>query len=187
MATKLLRATHLCAQTSRFALPMPTPRVTLVGASAPIPAGTGLLPQSRFRPAPLPCAILRTRPKHQAGKKVTHQEGEPQDSEPVHANLQAVPPCLSEELAEIQTHAASARLSFSGYARQRLLLQPVSTHPPEELHRLRRDLAGLLNNVNQIARAIHTNAREPCKAAEEAARYAREAYDLMRRWDRDGV
>lgn len=74
----------------------------------------------------------------------------------------------SEEFNEIQNHAASARLSFSGYARQRLLLQPVSTHPPEELHRLRRDLAGLLNNVNQIARAVHTHVREPCKAAEEA-------------------
>ena len=92
-----------------------------------------------------------------------------------------------EELAEIHSHAARAGLSLSRYARKRLLLQPVPALPPDEVHQLRRDLAGLCNNVNQIARAVHTQARDPCKAADEAMRYAREAYDLVRRWYQDGV
>jgi hypothetical protein len=92
-----------------------------------------------------------------------------------------------EELVEIHSHALHAGLSFSRYARKRLLLQPVPAQSPDEVHHLRRDLAGLLSNVNQIARAVHTQARDPCKAADEAMRYAREAYDLMRRWYQDGV
>lgn len=187
---------------------MPMRPTCSLGLSAPIPAETGLLPQNQFRPilrSPAPedirAAPARDRyeaatQSHQVGKNTTKKARQRK-----HHIKKVIPkiqnqstrtrrPFLRvspEELAEIQTHAASAHLSFSGYAHQRLLLQPVSTHPPEELHRLRRDLAGLCNNVNQIARAVHTNAREPCKAAEEAARYAREAYDLMRRWDQDGV
>lgn len=184
---------------------MPMPRIVLVGAlrpnprrnrfaaakpvpSRPPPSRAGGHPR-RSRARSVRQAVELVGPAEASGRQRNHPikkvipKIQNQSTRTRRLFLRVSP----EELAEIQTHVASAHLSFSSYARQRLLLQPVSTHPPEELHRLRRDLAGLCNNVNQIARSVHTNAREPCKAAEEAARYAREAYDLMRRWYQDGV
>lgn len=37
----------------------------------------------------------------------------------------------------------------------------------------------MCNNVNQVARAVHTKARDPVKAAEDAVLYAGYAYAMM--------
>jgi hypothetical protein len=50
---------------------------------------------------------------------------------------------------------------------------------PPEFPELKRDLSGLRNNVNQISRAVHTQARDPCKAAEDAMRHADSAYRIL--------
>ena len=84
-----------------------------------------------------------------------------------------------DELNAIRKNADKAGLNVSRYARQRMLIQPVTTALPEDYYRLRADISGLCNNVNQIARAVNTRAREPTKAAEETALYARRAYDLV--------
>ena len=60
-----------------------------------------------------------------------------------------------------------------------MLLQPITPVLPSEIYQLKVDVSGLCNNVNQIARAVNTKAREPTKAAEEAVLYARRAYDLV--------
>lgn len=83
------------------------------------------------------------------------------------------------ELRQINRNAQTAELSLSRYARQRMLLQPVSCTLPPEFHQLRAELSGLYNNVNQIARAVHTKARDPVKAADDAVLYAGYAYATM--------
>lgn len=83
------------------------------------------------------------------------------------------------ELKQIHRNAQSAGLSLSRYARQRMLLQPVSCTLPPEFHQLRAELSGMCNNVNQVARAVHTKARDPVKAAEDAVLYAGYAYAMM--------
>ena len=83
------------------------------------------------------------------------------------------------ELTMIRANAAAAGLSLSQYARQRMLLQPVTPTIPAEVQQLRADVSGLCNNVNQIARAVNAMAREPTKAAEEAMQLSRRAYQSV--------
>lgn len=84
------------------------------------------------------------------------------------------------ELTTIQKNATAACLSLSQFVRQRMMLQPITPVLPSEIYQLKADISGLCNNVNQIARAVNTKAREPTKAAEEAVLYARRAYNLVR-------
>ena len=83
------------------------------------------------------------------------------------------------ELAAIRANAATAGLTLSRYARQRMLLQPIIPTIPAEVQQLRADVTGLCNNINQIARAVNAMAREPAKAAEEAVLLSRQAYQSV--------
>lgn len=83
------------------------------------------------------------------------------------------------ELAAIRANAATAGLTLSRYARQRMLLQPIIPTIPAEVQQLRADVSGLCNNANQIARAVNGKVREPTRAAEEAAQLARRAYQSV--------
>ena len=83
------------------------------------------------------------------------------------------------ELAAIRANAATAGLTLSRYARQRMLLQPIIPTIPAEVQQLRADLTGLCNNINQIARAVNAMAREPTKAAEEAMLLSRQTYQSV--------
>ena len=83
------------------------------------------------------------------------------------------------EFNQIARNAESAGLSISRYVRQRMLFQPVSGTLPPEFHQLRAELSGLCNHVNQIARAVHTKARVPVKAADDAVLYAGHAYAMI--------
>lgn len=83
------------------------------------------------------------------------------------------------ELATIRANAAAAGLSLSRYARQRMLLQPITPTLPAEIHQLKSYVSGLCNNVNQIARAVNAMTREPSKAAEEAMLLSRRAYQSV--------
>lgn len=85
------------------------------------------------------------------------------------------------ELATIQANAAATGLSLSRYARQRMLLQPITPAIPAEVQQLRADVSGLCNNVNQIARAVNATAREPTRATEEAVLLSRRAYQSVER------
>ncbi|MBQ9740546.1 MAG: plasmid mobilization relaxosome protein MobC [Kiritimatiellae bacterium] len=42
-------------------------------------------------------------------------------------------------------------------------------------------MSGLCNNVNQIARAVNTMAREPTRAADDAVQLSRRAYQSVER------
>ena len=84
-----------------------------------------------------------------------------------------------QELTTIRANAAAAGLTFSQYARQRMLLQPITPTIPAEIHQLKADVSGLCNNVNQIARAVNAMAREPTRAAEEAVQLSRSAYQSV--------
>ena len=85
------------------------------------------------------------------------------------------------ELTTIRANAAATGLTLSRYARQRMLLQPVTPTIPAEVQQLRADVSGLCNNVNQIARAVNTMAREPTKAADDAVQLSRRAYQSVER------
>ena len=65
--------------------------------------------------------------------------------------------------------------------------EPVAAALPEGFNELRRDIAGLCNNVNQIARAVHMNARDAFRAASDARRYAGEVYQMLTEWMNRGV
>ena len=85
------------------------------------------------------------------------------------------------ELTTIRANAAATGLTLSRYARQRMLLQPITPTIPAEIQQLKADVSGLCNNVNQIARAVNTMAREPTRAADDAVQLSRRAYQSVER------
>ena len=93
----------------------------------------------------------------------------------------------AHEVEAIRRYAERAGLTVSQYARKRLLMEPVVAALPEGFNELRRDIAGLCNNVNQIARAVHMNARDASRAASDARRYAGEVYQMLTEWMNRGV
>lgn len=85
------------------------------------------------------------------------------------------------ELTMIRANAAATGLTLSRYARQRMLLQPITPTIPAEIQQLKADVSGLCNNVNQIARAVNTMAREPTRAADDAVQLSCRAYQSVER------
>ena len=91
----------------------------------------------------------------------------------------------SDELNQVVDNAQSAGLSLSAYARMRMLNRPVQTRPPDEYRAILRNISGLCNNVNQIARAVHMQCVHPVRAAEEAKRIAQEIYTVVKERNSD--
>ena len=85
-----------------------------------------------------------------------------------------------EELQQIRKASQEAGLSMSSFARKCLLGQRVTARLPEGYLAFRRDIAGLCNNVNQIAHAVNSKSRESVPAALEARALAQRIYDLMK-------
>lgn len=85
-----------------------------------------------------------------------------------------------EELDQIRKSSRDAGLSMSAFARKRLMGEKVSARFSEDYLSLRRDISGLCNNVNQIARAVNGKCLAPLPAAEEARVLVQNIYNLMR-------
>jgi len=84
------------------------------------------------------------------------------------------------ELQQIRRASREAGLSMSSFARKCLLRERVTARLSEEYLAMRRDIAGLCNNVNQIAHSVNSKCRDPIPAAQEARLLAQRIYDLMK-------
>ena len=84
------------------------------------------------------------------------------------------------ELARIRQMTEETGLTMSAFVRKRALGEPIIARLHVDYLALRRDIAGLCNNVNQIAYAVNSRVKQPGPAAEEAREMAQKTYNLVK-------
>ena len=93
----------------------------------------------------------------------------------------------TEETERIREYAAKAGLTVSEYARKRMMQGSVIEAIPAEVIQMKRNVAGLCNNVNQIAWAVHMKTKDPYQAAQDAKWYASQIYAMFKRLIARGI
>lgn len=119
-------------------------------------------------------------------KKRLRKEGETKDERGLRTERIYVR-VSTEEVEWIREYAAKAGLTVSEYARKRMMQEPVIEAIPEKVVQMKRDVAGLCNNVNQIARAVYMKTQDPYKAAQDAKWYASQIYAMFKRLIAGGI